>query len=647
MKYWIVIAVLVVSGCVESAPEANAVSESHGKHGHAMASESSLELPRQIPAHPRLLVTADDFHRAETSTDPLIVQWRHDVLEDARKYLTQPVVAYSKPKGIEVARDLQQRVTHLAVAYRFTHEQRYLDRARAELLAASKFPNWDEPSFLATAEMTTGVALGYDWLYDSIPENERATIREAILAKGLHAGTMGYRHKDFWVEAHHNWNLVCNGGMIVGALAVIDESPSPAQTIVEQANASLKNGLSCFAPDGGWEEGPTYWNYATRYLCFALTSERNVYGSRSPLDASPGLSRTGDFRMDVLGPTGRNFNFGDSTEGSGDSSQMYALARIFHRPVYSAFESRQSHTDPTVLDLLWYQPSGKTDLDDMPKDALFRGIGLATFRSAWLDPNATFVGFKGGSNKAHHGHLDLGTFVLDALGQRWAVDLGSDDYGLPGYFDTQRPTYYRCSTPGHNTLTFEDRNQDSDGLAPMIAFQSTRDHAHAVIDLTKAYAPAIPSHHIMRGIALLNRRDVLVQDEIDLLHAERVTWAMHTAAKITLQGRTAILEQGGQTLTARILYPADVEFQTAPAAAPPPQAQQPDITKLVIRFRVTEPTYIAVLFTPGTAEPQIPKLTAVSDWPDDAGLVEAPHGRRTYVEPKTLEPYPQPPPRRR
>jgi hypothetical protein len=34
----------------------------------------------------------------------------------------------------------------------------------------------------------------------------------------------------------------------------------------------------------------------------------------------------------------------------------------------------------------------------------------------------------------------------------------------------------------------------------------------------------------------------------------------------------------------------------------------------MIRFRATEPTHIAVLFTPGETEPQIPKLQPVSRW---------------------------------
>ena len=136
-----------------------------------------------------------------------------------------------------------------------------------------------------------------------------------------------------------------------------------------------------------------------------------------------------------------------------------------------------------------------------------------------------------------------------------------------------------------------------------------------MIDLTDAYAPASVKR-IMRGVALLNRRDVLVQDEIQLKFKREVAWSMHTRAKITIDGRTATLKQGGKTMMARLLYPPGVKFTTEPAAAPRGQAQQPDVTKLMVRFTPTEPTHIAVLFTSGTEEPAIPRLTPVSTWPD-------------------------------
>jgi hypothetical protein len=288
----------------------------------------------------------------------------------------------------------------------------------------------------------------------------------------------------------------------------------------------------------------------------------------------------------------------------------------------------------------------------MPKDAMFRGVDLATFRSAWRDPKATFVAFKGGSNKAHHGHFDLGTFVLDALGERWAIDLGSDDYGSPGYFGAERPTYYRCSTAGHNTIAFEGRNEEEDATAPLTAFFATKARAHAVIDLTNSYRNSARAERILRGIALLNRRDVLVQDEIHLERPQRVNWSMHTRAKVTVSGRTATLQQNGQTLTARLLYPPGVSFEATPAPNPPKQSYTEGVTVLSINFRVDEPTHIAVLFSPGAGEADIPKLNPVSTWADSAGLGSKgqPHNepsrtdRDIYAPPPPIS-FPRPPSR--
>ena len=85
-------------------------------------------------------------------------------------------------------------------------------------------------------------------------------------------------------------------------------------------------------------------------------------------------------------------------------------------------------------------------------------------RSAWDDPNAVSVDFKAGDNKANHSHLDLGSFIVDALGVRWACDLGADDYNMPGYFGGKRWTYYRLRAEGHNTLVINSgRDVESPG----------------------------------------------------------------------------------------------------------------------------------------------------------------------------------------
>ena len=64
----------------------------------------------------------------------------------------------------------------------------------------------------------------------------------------------------------------------------------------------------------------------------------------------------------------------------------------------------------------------------------------------------------------NHNDLDGGTFVFEAGGQRWAMDMSYDDYGLRNYFTQSlkwRYGYYRKSTAGHNTLTFNNDNLDN------------------------------------------------------------------------------------------------------------------------------------------------------------------------------------------
>ena len=218
----------------------------------------------------------------------------------------------------------------------------------------------------------------------------------------------------------------------------------------------------------------------------------------------------------------------------------------------------------------------------MPLDAFFRGIDVAFFRSAWEDPQALYVGFKGGNNRANHSHLDLGTFVLDAHGYRWAVDLGSDNYNLPAYFSTQRWTYYRLTTAGHNTLLINSVNQATSARAPIIAFHATSAWAFAVADLTAAYPM---TQRVWRGVAMLDRERVLVEDEVEAEQPVDIVWGMHTPAEISIDGALATLQQGAETVQAKIITPAGARFEVASATpSRPDENQNAGIHKLLVRL---------------------------------------------------------------
>lgn len=563
-----------------------------------------------------------DALKARIPGDPLAARVFAELKRNAESILAEPPAQHKLvgPRMLDQSRAALRRISTLAGLYRLTGDRRYFERARSEMLAAASFPDWSPAHFLDLAEMTAAMGLGYDWLHAELSPEDRLEIRTAILDKGLREGLKVYAAPKGWPKARHNWNLVCNGGLVVGALAVAEDAPEIAGPILAAARESAPVALRSYAPDGGWAEGPGYWDYATLYGALLIASLESALGTDYALARSTGFPETGEYRVQFLGPDDRTFNFADASERAEASPQMFWLARRFEKPAYAAAERGFLERHGVgrnrlgFLALLWLEPEPAAP-PAPPLDALFRGIDVAFFRGAWNDPSAVFVGFKGGDNEANHAHLDLGTFVLDAQGVRWAVDLGSDDYDLPGYFGDKRWTYYRLRTEGHNTLTLEgNANQDASARAPIVAFLSVSTRAFAVADLSEAYRPA--ASRALRGVALLDRRRVLLQDEIEAVEPVSPTWNFHTRAAIRIEdgGRRAVLSRGGKTLIARILSPAAARFAVAPAYAPPPQARQPEVSNLtIVSPEKARSTRIAVLLSgPGDDGPV--SITPLTEW---------------------------------
>jgi heparinase II/III-like protein len=587
-------------------------------------------LARLRRGHPRLYLLDSDLPQIKQAIarDPAVKAMYDNLETEADKMLSEPPAEYKLigPRLLSQSRSALRRIATLSGLYRLDGDRRKAERARQELLAISAFPDWHPPHFLDTAEMTHAAAIGYDWLYDFLSAQDLAIIRKGIVTKGLEAGLKVYAGDGWWTKAQFNWNQVCNGGLTLGALAVADEEPKIAREILEDARASIPLAMASFAPDGGWAEGPGYWDYATAYNVYYLAALKTALGTDFGFTKLPGFSEAGLFRLHTIGPLGLTFNYADAHPPAGTAAQMFWLAKQFNRPVYAWGECRSVDAHTTIFHLIWAAripdgPCGKPreipPLDRaLPRDAFFRGVNVATFRSSWDDPNAFYLAFKGGDNRADHSHLDLGTFVFDALGERWALDLGPDDYNLPEYFGRLRTTYYRLRTEGHNTLTFGRENQNPDAKSPIVAFLSSPARAFAVADLTQGYAPQ--AREVRRGVALLDRSRALIEDEVKMNEPTDVVWNFHTRAEINVDGGHATLSFGGKQVEAIILSPVGAHFEVLPADPPPPQAQQPDVHNLEIHLpAITEARIAVVLERPG--ETKATRVEPLGSWVAAAG----------------------------
>ena len=554
------------------------------------------------PQHPRLMASDDVIARVKRllATDLRAKRiFEHLETEAAEMEMASPVEhKLIGPRLLDQSRRALDRIYTLALLHRITAQPRYRDRAVKEMRAAASMPDWNPAHFLDTAEMTHALAIGYDWLYDSLSAEERSWIRSAIVEKGLKPSLPIYQENRSWVRVHHNWNQVCNGGMAIGALAVAEDEPELAQYIVRSAARSIPLAMNSYAPDGGWNEGPGYWHYATRYNVYFLAALESALGTDFGLSSLPGFDRAGRFRLYFAGPSNRTFNYADAGDRVGTAEEMFWLARRFNEPVYAFDEHAQlaRSSRAHALDLLWFVPEQRSPAAARwPLNELFKGVDVAFLRSSWISPHALFVGVKGGDNKANHSHLDLGTFVIDYGGVRFASDLGPDDYNLPSYFGSKRWSYYRLNTESHNTVMVDGENQDPKAAARITAFDPR--NGRVTIDLTAAYPGKLKQW--IRTVHLKSGAQVIIRDRLTGTNPFQPVWGMVTEADVSPGGRVVTLTRDHRKLEARILSPPSARFDIAPTQPPRPQRQNEGTRKLIVVLpqRVTT-AEIAVILTP-------------------------------------------------
>jgi hypothetical protein len=511
----------------------------------------------------------------------------------------EPPVRDARNTILRASRRVLGRVLTLGLTHLLTGESRYVRRAADEMLSAADYEDWDPGHFLDTAEMSCAMGIGYDWLNDALSPGERGEIRNAIVHKGLEPFLDG----GWWAMIDHNWNQVCNGGCVVGALAIAHDRPAIARRVISRAVSDVPLALESYGRDGGWAEGPMYWGYATKYTVLMLAALQTALGHDFGLGEIAGLRNAGDFWIHTTGPGSQSFNFADATHRAGGQPSMFWLAKRFERPEWAAFERPRTRPDD-ALALLWYMlPDEMPEAPQLPTCTLFRDTHVACLRTGW-DADAVFVGFKGGDNRANHGHLDLGSFVLDAAGVRWACDLGGERYSVPDYFGALRWDYFRTRTESHNVFTFGSRNQDPAAAAPMTDYDAGEGCGFAVCDLTAAYAASARSAR--RGVALLPGGDVLVCDEVMPVRGEgELRWGFTTEACAQADGGLLALTQDGRDLSAVVLEPYGAVFDVKPATRPEPESVNEGVSRVTVAVPLAEgpgPLRIAVLFRTGGSQ---------------------------------------------
>ena len=534
---------------------------------------------RQMPdAHPRLVVSGDAFgrmrRRFREGGDGLFVKGCGRLVRDAEAYLTVPPVTHTLDddrRMLSKARQALAHVTTLAMAYRLTGREEFLGRAVRELETLAAFPDWNiQKHALDTAEFCAAASLGLDWLHDKLPPMLRERLRRAIRTYALEPAVKHLQAKDIWWarEPRSNWNQVLHGGFLAGALLLADTDIELSAGLLASVIDYLPKAMEVYAPNGAYPEGPAYWEYGTSFNVLALAMLDSALGTDFGLSELPGFRETADFPDQMTGTSGWFFNFSDGTAKRSLPVPNFWFARKFNRPELMEGFTRSDYLDYVARTVEIENESSAIRLfafllATMPEEPAVRtGIRLpfvydsrsdnrvVVQRSSQNPKEGVFVGLKGGSPSMPHGHMDAGSFVMDAGGVRWAEDLGAEKYapveaaGITLWDrvqDSSRWRVYKLGLSGHNTLMLDGCDQWIAGVAQPTILRGGSASAVS-LDLSSLYTNA--TRVIRVGEMLVDGKGYRISDRVEGLRAgASIRWTLHTRASVTRDGEDLVLEQ--------------------------------------------------------------------------------------------------------
>ncbi len=601
----------------------------------------------KLPAHPRLFGDNARIVSLKSQNDDVTKNLLVLLKNAAEKHLMAEKLVYPTGRTFKfnAVRSAQGRILTLALSFRIFNDKRYLDRARAELLQLAELPDWCPSHFIDVGEASLAAGIGLDWLYDHLSVEERDKVAQSIVKNALEPSLLFKETETGELNGNFNHNPVNNGGLITGALAIAEREPALARKVVERAVKFLPIAAEVYAPHGSYPEGPTYWSYGTTFHVFALEALRSVFGVSCGLEKFTGLLESIDFMAQINGPTGIDYNFGDATA----APLTETIDRFTSEPVMFWFANERGHreiaeveikslvkatnilqgTDADkkprelsrhlAMEVLWWNPklppASKTYQLPLHWTASGGLMPIAVMRSKWNDPSASFVAFKGGTPDNSHGQMDIGSFILEADGIRWALDMGGESYDkmraakldLWNYTqNSDRWTTFRPGPEGHNILRFNNARQDISGKADIIQIPDEKGTMGNMADLTSLYKSQVEK--VSRTVKLHPNRSITIQDEWTTgSNTTEASFQWLTKAKITLVPNGILLEHAGKSLKIKVELPGstikpEIVIEDVSKARNPQDSDNPGVSRISIKVKspAESQTILKITAVPGS-----------------------------------------------
>lgn len=494
-----------------------------------------------------------------------------------------PVLTYELDEEnsiLPISREVFNRIVILGYAWQLTGNTVYADRAWQELESVCSFDDWCPSHFLASAEMALAAATGYDWFCDYLDDSQRDLLAQKTYDYAIKPALSKNYLSNWFTWSKNNWNSICYSGVGIACMTFSSYYPEESAEFLHMCYQNMPIAFENFTPNGVYAEGPGYCQSGMNAITYFIATSRNLFDTDFGMSEIDGFAQLGYFPVYITTPTGV-FNFGDNKGWRCYTPVLHWYASEYDVPLLAAYQmqdfpygfapdtsdntERNGEGKENALSSLWYNRNFTGDTAQFADEPLSvcldsdAGESLALMRSAYLDENAAFAGIKGGYNYTNHGDLDIGSFVYDALGERWAEELGPGNYDAPNYFVNLpaggRWKNYVKRAEGQNTLVINPNLtlDDQYALARCGFYSFDESAGSCSIDMTDAYS--------MNGASSVNRDFTLnadgsltITDNVKCFIKSDIYWFMHTKADIEIvDEKTAILTKNGKQIKATLM----------------------------------------------------------------------------------------------
>jgi hypothetical protein len=440
---------------------------------------------------------------------------------------------------------------------------------------------------MAARKLTWTVATGYDWLYPRLSSTQRSQLLSllSIRSAAMYNHLIGSR--SFIARtpraSHENQTL--------GSLALI--STLLAGDLAE-ANTWLPNtlplALNAINPWGGEESG--FANGATQGI-WDVSEMLPVwhqlrYSAGVDVAQKPWVRNWGRYFTYFVPPgmAGGSSVFGDGAENNQSYDQgRHSVGYTYFSPTplgrwHAALNYVATRTDTVFLMAPPADFSGAQPFPaGTPNSVFLPAVGLVAMHSDLSNLGRTSVYFKSSPppyGAYNHAHADQNSFVVNAGGQRLAIESGYYD----GYH-TNHWLYWYHQTKAKNAITYDGGQGElmheiggKQGYGRIKAFSGTTTHDIVTGDATAAFGGALSKAE--RSLVYLRPNLILVYDNLASATSRQWEWNIHALNQMTVTSDTKIsIQNGGQQMCVTMLAGPAMRFTQTNLFSVAPSGSQP------------------------------------------------------------------------